>query len=147
MTERQLQISVKTVGYVLFFGGWVMFFSPGLFPDLFKVVLPGWQFGWVWQWCWFAVVGVGACMGNAKVWIQKDTPALDTASLLGKFDEQLIVILNARTEERNASRLVLVKRLVLGTGLDLLDARQVVDDFCDRHAPDLPITFGNMDQV
>ena len=141
MTERQLQVSIKSVGFALFFGGWAMMWLPNFFPGYFKALFPGWYGSRTWAWISFAVIGLGACLGNAIVTIQKKSPDFDTAGLVGQFDEQLTADLEAATNERNASRLVLIRRLVAATGLELSDARKVVDDYCDRHAPDLPITL------
>ena len=145
MTERQLQVSIKSVGFALFFGGWAMMWLPNFSPGYFKALFPGWYgsrtWGWIWSCISFGVIGVGACLGSAIITIQKKSPDFDTAGLKGQFDEQLTADLEAATKERNASRLVLIRRLVTATGLEVSDARKVVDDYCDRHAPDLPITL------
>ncbi len=140
--EHTVRVVVKSLGFFLFLGG---------FGFTFYAQLSGKQFGWaIWAVVISAIV-VGSCLGNATVFYsgKRGSPEggvsndADGHVAPGRYDEQIHDRLEAhRKSGERVSRLILTRELVTATGLDLLVARRVIDEFCERHAADMPLTFG-----
>lgn len=92
---------------------------------------------------WFQGVGIaliiiGSCMGNMTIHDSKPSPWLSysPAERDAWFQQSLQSL---TTQQPVVTRLMLVNLLVRAMNLPLDDAKRLVDDYCDRNAPQIPL--------
>lgn len=97
-----------------------------------------------WGYPWFHGVGlaliiIGSCLGNATIHDSKPSPWQNhSPDERDKWFEHSIQSLS--TQQPVVTRLMLVNQLAREMNLPLDQAETFVNDYCHRHAPDMPLS-------